>query len=83
MDQTVAHPIIKRGIRNQFPRPTRTSLRSMISTPCHLKVVATGHDASLQFMSDSAVMPPQKEANLTQASAPLLFCKDYAAFLGV
>jgi hypothetical protein len=39
----------------------------MISTPCHLRVIATKDDAPLQFMPDSAVMPPQKKANLTQA----------------
>ena len=83
MDQTVAHPIIKRRPGCLFPPPTGASLRSIMSLSRHLWIVPAKRGTPLQFKPDGGMMPPKKVTDLTQARSPLMFRKDYATFLGV
>ena len=83
MDQTVAYPVVKRGLGDQLPPPTGPPPRSITSLTRNLWIIPARHGSPHQFKPDGAMMPPKKSADLTQAGSPPMLRKDHATFLGV
>jgi len=83
MDQTGAHPVVDRSLRDQFLPPNGALPRHIMRKPCNLWIIPAGCGTPRQFKPDGGMMPPKKAADLTQARSPSMFRKDHATFLGV
>jgi len=82
MDQTVAHPVVKRGLGDQLAPPTRPPPCSITSLTRNLWIILARHGSAHAFKPYGAMMPSRKSADLTQAGSPPMFRKDHATFLG-